>query len=258
MPNQESGTSFYQEFSGALRAPEMPSSSAPGLAIYRNNTRAAFLKVLQETFPVTQKLVGEEFFRFLAREYFHHYPASSPWVRDYGRRLPKFLASFAPVSHLGYLPDVAQIELLWLEAYHEREAVPLNTAALQAALSDEAAPQSRFAFHPSLRLFASSHPAATLWKHNRKSDGPLSVNHMSEHILIARPQAEVEVRTIGPEVFETLSCLMKGDTLEVAIVGTATSEPEKHLSNVLRLLLETQIVTSVHSEIFLGSAHEGD
>ena len=45
--------------------------------VYRNNVYAGLIDVLAGRFPVVARLVGEEFFRAMARDYVEHEPPSS-------------------------------------------------------------------------------------------------------------------------------------------------------------------------------------
>src|SRR5919108_3746086 len=60
-------------------------------AVYRNNVVASLTSALAERFPVVQRLVGEEFFRAMARAYVTQEPPRSPVLLHYGATFPAFV-----------------------------------------------------------------------------------------------------------------------------------------------------------------------
>ena len=66
--------------------------------VYRNNVYSSLIDVLQARFPVVSRLVGEEFFRAMARVYVEQEPPRSAVLLRYGASFPDFVASFAPAA----------------------------------------------------------------------------------------------------------------------------------------------------------------
>ena len=108
-------------FRAALLDPGQP--APPGLTgsgggpaarrfgIYRNNVTASLTEALRQSFPVVRALVGEDFFTAMAIAHLRAHPPASPLLMFYGQDMADFVAGFAPAQHLGYLPDVARLEL---------------------------------------------------------------------------------------------------------------------------------------------------
>ena len=152
------------EFAAALLDPAAPVPDGivgPGrrpaprrFAVYRNNVTSALANAVAGSFPAVRRIVGEDFFRAMARDYVRAEPPTSPVLHDYGTTFPDFIARFAPAAPLPYLPDVARIERRWFEAYHAEEADPLPPAAL-SGLGEAELPGLTFTMHPSLRLVGS-------------------------------------------------------------------------------------------------------
>ena len=93
-------------------------------AVYRNNVVAGLIDALAQRFPVVCRLVGDEFFRAMARVYVTARPPTSPLMMLYGETFPDFIDEFAPAAALPYLGDVARLELARGRAYHAADAVP--------------------------------------------------------------------------------------------------------------------------------------
>lgn len=192
--------------------------------VYRNNVVSALTNAVAGAFPAVQRIVGEDFFRAMARAYVLAEPPRSPVLLDYGTTFPDFIAGFAPAASLPYLPDVARIERLWREAYHAAEATPLPPDALGAVPEAELAGVT-FMLHPSLRLARSAYPALTIWQMNA-TDMPLTAVDFStaEDALIVRPGAEVEVRKVPPGGAAFVTALAAGATLLSAAETAQTAD----------------------------------
>lgn len=195
-------------------------------AVYRNNVVSALINAVAGGFPAVQRIVGDDFFRAMARAYVLAEPPTSPVLLDYGTTFPDFIAGFAPAASVPYLSDVARIERLWREAYHAEEAAPLGPDAL-AGIAEAELPGITFGLHPSLRLMRSRYPALTIWRMNA-SGGPVTAVDISagEDALIVRPGAEVEVRKVPPGGAAFVTALAAGETL-LSAAETAQAADER-------------------------------
>ncbi len=218
---------------------------AAGVAVYRNNVRAAYLRVLADIFPVVQRLVGEDFFRYLAHEYFHTYTPSSRIVARYGDALPDFLENFERTSNLQYLPDVARFELAWLGAYHAAEAVSLLGADIFAAIGDDP-DRARFSVHPSMRLISSPFPVHSIWVHNRNQNpGPLKLEDAGERSLLVRAAHKVETSVVSRGVFKALISIASGAAFGEALGRAIEAEPDAELPILIGALATSGVITAV-------------
>ena len=103
---------------------------AARFAVYRNNVFVSLTKALAQRFPVTERLVGAEFFAAMARPSPRTTSPPRPLLMELWRGLSRLCRSFGPAARLPYLPDVARIEAACTRAYHAADAVPLDLADL--------------------------------------------------------------------------------------------------------------------------------
>ncbi len=238
------------EFRAALLNPERPAPA--GLTdpqgrpagrrfdVYRNNVTVSLTEALRQAFPVIRKLVGEEFFTAMAREHLRAHPPTSPLMMHYGRDMPEFLENFPPVQHLGYLPDIARLELALRESYHAADATSVSAEALQA-LSPDALMASRPTLAPSLRLIRSRWPIHAIWSANmRGTEAPKSA--VAEDVLIARPDYDPEPHRLPDGAAPFIAALMQG----AAVAEALEAGPEFDLTATLGLLLATRAITAVN------------
>jgi hypothetical protein len=217
--------------------------SARRFAVYRNNVVVGLIEALKAAFPALHRIVGAEFFKAMARAYVVNEPPSSPILFDYGAGFADFIAGFAPAAELPYLPDVARIERAWTEAYHASEAEPLDPTVLAAIAPDRLA-ELHLTLHPSVRLVRSPYPALTIWRMN-VTDGvpaPVDLTSGGEDLLIARPKADVEVRSLPAGGVDFIRALMDGMTVLAAVRSATKANGRFDLAVHLTGLLQANVL----------------
>jgi len=237
------------DFAAALLDPGLPmpiglvgpdgEPSPKRFAVYRNNVVVGLMEALKDAFPAVHRIVGADFFRAMACAYARVEPPRSPIMLDYGAGFPDFVRQFEPAAVLPYLADVARIERAWTEAYHAAEASPVDPSAFARISPDELA-VIRLALHPSLRLVRSNFPSLTIWQMNIADGVPAPVDIASggEDVLIVRPSADVEVRSIprgSPEFIQALG--EKASVvaaLKAALTANAHFDLSANLSDLMR------------------------
>lgn len=218
--------------------------SARRFAVYRNNVVVGLCDTLAAAFPIVRRLVGEEFFAAMTRIYVTREPPASPIMLDYGCGFPDFVGTFEPASGLPYLRDVARLERAWLESYYAPEARPLRTDLL-ATISPTDIAGLRFTFHPSVRLIQSRFPVFSIWRTNRSGSEPTHIDLGSgaEHVLIVRPDAEVEMHSLNPGGAAFLQALCAGASIVGATKAAMIADSRFDLSgNLVGLLRANMIV----------------
>ena len=213
-------------FAAALNAPASPppaqtlgregAPDARRFAVYRNNVAVSLIAAMEARFPVVRRLVGDEFFRGLARAYTARHKPQTAVLIHYGAGFADFIAAFEPARDLPYLADVARLENAWVEASHSAEAEPADLTAL-ARIDPEQFTELTFAFHPAVQLLKSDHPAGSIWAgHQGAGAASAPANWISEATLVTRPHADVLVRILPPSGYEFAVALKSGATLAEA------------------------------------------
>lgn len=241
-------------FARALLDPQQPlppGITAPAGAdplrrfnVYRNNVVVSLIDALATTFPVTRELVGDEFFRAMARIHVAQSPPQSRLLAEYGAGFPDFIAGFEPAQTLPYLADVARLEHLRVVAYHAADAVALGADAFQPLLATpERLLELRFVLHPACRWLVSAHPVFSLWAAHQ---GALALSDVdlaqSESVLVVRPEFEVRVLALPPGSVAFLDALSGGATLAEASAWAADASDAFDLPQQLAGLIEYGLV----------------
>lgn len=219
------------------------SGTRGGFAVYRNNSVVTLIDALEERFPVTWALVGEEFFRAMARSYATKHRPRTPLLMNYGDDFPAFIRGFGTAGEVPYLSDIARLEAAWSEAYHAREATPLQPQVL-ADCRPEELPELRLMLHPSARILRSAYPIAEIWAAHQHSGAVTPpVRWDAQDVLIVRPDVDVFVRMLGPGDCEFISALSEGRCVQeaagLALLRNAEFDVGDKLVNLFRVGLVT-------------------
>jgi len=188
-------------------------------AVYRNNVAVSLTEALEVAFPVLHKLLGDEFFRAMAGVYLRAHPPHTPMLMFFGAEMPAFLAGFPPAAHLGYLPDVARLELALRESYHAADARPVGPEALQSGADLMAA---RLSLAPALRVIRSRWPLHGIWRANSEAGAP-QPGKRAEDVLITRPGYDPIPAPLAEGGADFIAALARGESLGAALLAPGTA-----------------------------------
>lgn len=212
--------------------------------VYRNNVIVSLIDALAARYPVVQKLVGEEFFAAMAREFILKNPPDSPVMLHYGTGFQDFVADFPPVASLPYLADVARLETARRSAYHAEDATPLDPAKLQS-ITPEAMETLRFQPHPASYLIKSAHAAYAIWYANH-ADAPLETPlDTPQAALITRPAFDVLVTQLPDGGGAFFGRLLDGGTLAEASEQGMLAAPHFDLAANLTIALQSGVFADI-------------
>lgn len=211
--------------------------------VYRNNVAVSLAEALKTAFPVITKLLGEQNMDGLARLYLKAHPPSAPLMMFYGEAFPDFLAHMEQLSHLGYLPDVARLELAERRAYHAADTEALAPDAL-GALAPEALMQATLTLAPAVQLVRSPWPIHAIWRFNTE-DGAPKPEAGAQDVLVTRPAFDPVFHLLPEGGGEWIAALAAGQSFGSAFEAAQAAHPGFDLGANLTLLLQDGAITSV-------------
>ncbi|MEI9924250.1 MAG: DNA-binding domain-containing protein [Bradyrhizobium sp.] len=206
--------------------------------VYRNNVIAGLTAALKEAFPAVARIVGDEFFAVMARIYVAEEPPNSPIMLEYGEGFADFIGRFEPAETLPYLRDVARIERAWAEAYHAPDARPLDPRVF-TEIGPDRLPDLRVIFHPSIRVVRSQYPSLAIWQMNVEDRMPVPVDLEAggDDVLVLRPDADVEIRSLPPGGAEFIRALRESRSILEAMKHAMTTDHRFDLATNLSGLM---------------------
>ncbi len=215
------------------------------IQVYQNNARETYRNALRASYPVVERLVGEDCFRGFALQYMRNYPSTSGDLQDYGAALPDFLAELYTASEFAYLPDVARLEWAVEEVQLNRESEPLDLVALSHVDSGRRA-DVRFRRSASARLICSPYPILSIWTTNQPGqEAEVDLRSGAEHVVVRRHAGSVELNLIDSVASSLAAHLDDAATFgeaAKALDSEFADEPNYDLAAALQLLASTGLL----------------
>jgi hypothetical protein len=214
------------------------------LKIYRNNIVTNLTDALLATYPLIEKLTGEDFTTGLLRSYVLKNPPQEACLARYGAGLDAFINTFTPAQGLPYLPDVARLEWATNEAYYADDDKALTPQDLQN-LPVENMSDLHLQPRASVRLLESRWPLTAIrdfcLNHCEDSDASLDLQQGGCRLMVYRSGLSVEVVSLEPAAYDFLQFLSGQKTLGEALENTLKSFPTFEFQQFLQshLRLET-------------------
>lgn len=202
--------------------------------VYRNNVIVGLTEAVKDGFPLVERIVGEEFFEAMAREYVRHNPPASPLLFLYGENFADFIAEFEPAKSVPYLADMARLEYYKRRAYFAGDADyrdPTKTD-LEELL---ALPLS---LHPSVFVMRSAYPIVSIYERLNAGEGEVKAG--SEEALIWRRLGKVEVH-LAPDGFAHFVDLARENALDVAVAKFQEAHPEFAIEPLIPLIIQLSV-----------------
>ncbi len=255
MPDAVTADIGQSGFSNAVRHPDVATpdgligpDGAPSdkrFSVYRNNVMSSLIDALAANFPAILRLIGDENFVVLARDFVIQNPPEVPMLFLYGERFAAHLEQFQPLADYPYLADVARVEFAWLQSYHAADESVLDSAELADVAADVVG-GIKFSPHPATWVFRSKWPAATLVSRNREEGDCSDIDLTAgEDVLITRPFLDVAMRILPPGGYEFTTGLAGGATLEEAAGSALAVVEDFDLPGQIAGMLECGIFSEI-------------
>jgi len=215
------------------------------IGVYRNNYSGNLHDTLAGAFPVIAQLVGNDFFKLLARRYIEQHPSRSGNLHHYGADMAGLIAGFEPAQGLAYLPDVAMLEWACHCAYFADDAATLDIASL-GQVPPERHAELILHIHPACHLVPSVYPIAAIWHAHQPgacSEFHIDLNSGSSNVLVSRQKDVVMVGELSTPDSAWLQRIQTGTSLGDATAAVQESHADFDLRSCL-LNLVTQGVIS--------------
>lgn len=206
-------TSFLKQLT-----PRSNVSPEQQVAIYQNNVRGALQSCLAQVYPVCQTILGDAYFKQLAKGYIQDHPSRHSDLNLYGNTFSEFIQQQyqqrPELADFAYLSDLVALEWHYHQVYYAPSTPAFDFDAF-AALSDVQQAQKIFQLTPCLQFVESIYPILSIWKLNQTADQNTNpVAEQAESVVVFRKESRIELFKIEPEVIALLSLIQSGASLD--------------------------------------------
>jgi hypothetical protein len=217
-------------------------------AVYRNNVTISLIRALESNFPVVRRLLGEQYFAGLAREFVQKHPPQSPLMFQYGSAFGDYLKAEEDLADYPYLCDVAMLEQQMRLSYHEADAPTLPATAL-TQISEDDLMNATFTPHPAMATFDSNFAIHSIYRaHQGASVESIGDVAREESVLIVRPIFDVELHSLNRPQSVFLRALSAGRSLGVSADAAFEASEDFDLSSAISLLLKPGAFQSIQTQ----------
>ncbi len=208
--------------------------------VYRNNVAASLIAAMRVAFPVISGLLGRRDMAGISGLFLRAHPPDTPLMMHYGAAFPAFLQGLPQLSHLGYLGDVARLELALRRSYHAADTTPADIARSppQALLN------TALTLSPATLVVRSDWPLFDIWLANAQDDAP-PPRPRAQDVLIVRPRFDPMPRPLPEGGADWIAALRDGRTMLEAHLEAATITPGFDPGATLAMLLEGNAITAL-------------
>jgi hypothetical protein len=205
--------------------------AAARLRVYRHHVFESLGTALATTFPTVRALVGNDFFRGLARTFIHKSPPLQPVLAEYGAGFPTFIADYQPGRELPYLADTARLD--WaLNLACQAPASGRLTAAELAAIPAERLPEMRLVLAPGAVLVSSPYPLDRIWSASQPHavEAAVDLGGGGVRLLVLRRSDDAAFVSLTQGEATFVARLVDGERLEAASTVALQAEAAFDLS----------------------------
>lgn len=216
------------------------------MRIYKNTIISTLVKTLEDCYPLTVKIVGEEFFHFIAKEYIHCYPSRSSNLNDYGEYFSDFLGEYPATDALPYLPEVAKFEWICHTLYLAPTHPGFNPVWLSKVAPDEYG-QLHFLLHPASCLMKFQYPLLRIIDLCKgMHDENIDLNEGGLSLLIIRREFDITLVSLDEADYIFLTALSENKKLDEALDAAVQINPDFSLDEKLPYWISNKTLVDCH------------
>ncbi len=216
------------------------------LNVYRNGYFKTCTDALVAGYPVVGSLVGEDYFRRLARAYVEAHPPTTGTLVGYGSRFAEFLRSRSHEHGLAYLSDAAAIDAAWLVSYFAKDVVALAPADVESISSVGVDVSTiRVKLTPPTQLVSLHHHIVETWALIRERGALTSGVRLREGdnmAMVWRLDGQIHIKALDPGESAFLSTIAGVATLEAAATRAFEVDESFDLETTFAALLKNHVL----------------
>jgi len=229
-------------------------SAEARLRVYRHHVAHSLGSALAATFAAVHALVGDAFFRSMARSFIGQTLPTQPVLAEYGADFPAFVADYVPAASLPYLADIARLDWALNVAFHSPAGRRLAAADL-AGIAAERLPALSLAVPEGASLIGSRYPIDRIWAASQPgaTADTVDLGDGRADLLVLRRSDDAVFIVLETGEAAFVAALIDGRSLEEAAEQGSCAEPSFDLSKVFARLLGLEAFAALQQ----GAAQAG-
>ena len=173
------------------------------LTLYLNDYQFSLQEVLANTYPITLKIVGEDKFKNIMKQFIKKSPSTFYNVNEYH---PDFLGFFLHQNHerAEIIKTLSTLEFLIYQLIDESDGIEV------AEQQKEVSSSTTITFHKSFFTLEANFDLASLWINENLED----ISELNTRVfLISKVDGEIRIKSLTTNQSKLLTKLKKGDAL---------------------------------------------
>ena len=209
--------------------------------IYQNNVFGAIQEYLQEVYPATQGVVGEDFFKQMAQRFIQKSPPSEGNIHLFGKEFDSVLSTFTELKKMPYLLPL--IELEW--AVHTSYFSTTSDSLDPASVPQEELLTAPVEFNSSVAIIESLFPLYDIFIQSLPSytaDVSIDLNSGGQTTLVYKQNHKVNYQVLSDSHLQFFKEIKKSENLLQVIEGLSGSIEPETLSSILGFIFEAKLL----------------
>ena len=216
------------------------------LRIHRHQLYESLGAALAGTFPTVQQLVGDAFFRAMARAFIAQALPAQPVLNEYGEGFPAFVGTYEPTRGLPYLTDVARLDWALNLAFNSPLGQQLTAADL-SSIPGEQLPSTKVGLAPGTCVIHSTYPLDRIWSASQPgaSIATVDLGEGGICLLVLRRPDDASFIALTKAEAAFVAALASGEPLEDAALAAFAASAGFDLSVTFRRLLDLGVFVAL-------------
>jgi hypothetical protein len=225
-------------------------SAIQRLDVYREGYYLRLIDILIMDFETLKKMLGDELFDQLARQYIDTYSSNHFSVRYFGRHFAKFLESNASVAPI--YSEMAKFEWALSSAHDAQDAPHLSVDDI-SKISPELWAEMRFALHPSIELLPFFSNAPEIWRNIDAGGEVAEVKYQSEphYWLVWRFNLQTFFIPLNQPELVMLQSIQTGKTFSAVCEDLCDWLAEEEVIQFAASTLRNWVTEGIFSKVWL-------
>lgn len=216
------------------------------LRVYRHHVQHSLATALGATYPTVQALVGEAFFRAMAKAFVASDLPRQPVLTEYGEGFPAFIDGYAAARGLPYLADMARLDWALNVAFHSSGEARLGVEDLAAIPQDRLLGMT-LVLAPGTAIVSSAYPIDRIWHASQPGAAGevVDMKGAGASLLVLRRANDAAFVSLDRAEAAFAGAVASGGALEAAAQAAFAIDPVFDLSTAFGRLLTLQVFAAL-------------